>query len=188
VVKLIRARALERRITVLPGAELPFNHGAHGLHLLTVFAAGTAADTINAAIRSLDRRADQPLLLEDRAHRDIDLSTNLPDAINDLPKNLGCLVILPYPKEKNGRFRTLQSKEAAQRLRELCPDAIEHCPEAEFQKLSSAGAVDASFLWRASRIEFSDSKGVGEIGTKTTADGTPRATWLKLSNPELSAI
>lgn len=184
----IRARALERGITVLPGAELSFNQGAHGLHLISVFPAETSVDTINAAIRSLDRMPGWPLLLDDRTHRDIDLRTDLPDAVDGLRRDLGCLVILPHPGQKNGLFQTLQPKEAAQRLRELRPDAVEHFPENEVQRLSSTGIVDFSFLSRLSKVEFSDPKSLDEIGTKTTIGGVPRTTWLKLSDRGLSAI
>ncbi len=184
----IRDLARERGITVLPGAELSLNYGKSGLHILFIFPGEAEPKHINTAIQALHRNPSQPLLRSDRTHEDIDLRTNLLDAVSDLRRQFACLVIPPHPSEKNGLCRSLQPKEAAQALREMSPDALEHCPKADIERLRSTGDIDADSLDRLAQVEFSDAHAFDEIGAKKRGDGSTRATWLKLSVLDVSAI
>jgi Fe-S cluster assembly ATPase SufC len=184
----IRDRARARGITVLPGAELSFNYGGGGLHILVVFGADAEPAAINSAIGAMDRNPSLPLRRGDRTHRDIDLRESLPEAIEHLRRQLSCLVILPHSDQDNGICRTLQPKQAAQVMKDIRVDAIEHCPDNERRKLLSTGILDSSFFSGVAHVEFSDPKRIGEIGHKQRANSTLRATWLKLSSFDLSAI
>lgn len=185
---LIQSRAAEYGITVFPGAELSLNSGKYGLHLLCVFPQDAEPKAINTAIQSLHRYPGQALLRPDGKHEDIDLRTNLPDAVMELRRQFGCLLILPHPTEKNGVCTSFQPKIAAEIIRDLDPDAIEHCPSTEMERLASTNILSREVLSRLAQVEFSDAHSLDDIGAKTRNDGKPRATWLKLSNLELSAI
>ncbi len=184
----IRDLSKDRGITVLPGAELSFNYGKSGLHVLFVFPQDAEPIHINTAIQALHRNPSQPLLRSDRTHQDIDLRTNLLDAMSDLRRQFACLVIPPHPAEKNGLCYSLQPKEAAQALCEMSPDALEYCPKADIDRLRSTGEIDSDFLERLAQVEFSDAHSFDEIGAKKRGDGSTRATWLKLSVLDVSAI
>ncbi|MEW5977422.1 MAG: TrlF family AAA-like ATPase [Acidobacteriota bacterium] len=185
---LIRDDARTRGITVLPGAELSFNYGGKGLHLLVVFGAQANPAAINSAILGMDQNPSKPLLGNERKHRDIDLREPLSVAIENLRRQLPCIVIPPHPDQSNGLCKSLQAKQAAQELKDMKVDAIEHCPNAELDRLVSTGVLDSSFLSRVAQVEFTDPKRIEDIGNKRRTDGTLRATWLKLSSVDLSAI
>ncbi len=184
----IRDLAKACDIKVLPGAELSFNYGKSGLHILFIFGEDAEPKRINMAIQGLQRSPSQPLLLQDRKHTDIDLRTNLIDAVAELRRQFPCLVIPPHPSEKNGICRSLQPKDAAQTLQKMRPDALEHCPIADVERLRTTGELDLTFLERLAQVEFSDAHTLAEIGTKKGENDSTRATWLKLSVLDLSAI
>lgn len=181
----IRDLAAMKGISLLPGAELSFSYGK-GFHLIVVFPANVSPGDINAAIRALDQSPGQPLFMEDGAHRDI-TGIYPVEAVQRLQSQFPCLVILPHPSESNGLCK-LQPKDAAEILRAIAPDALEHCPDGEVQRLRSTGVLDVGFFERMAQVEFSDPKHLDEIGTKSLNDGSQRATWLKLSSYDLSAI
>jgi chromosome segregation protein len=184
----IREESRKRGITVFPGAELSFRVGRHGLHILVVFDTDADVEEINRFIHALDRDPATPLFRQDRSHRDIDPEHNVPDAINGLRARFGCLVIAPHPDQENGICRSLQAADAAKLLLDIEVDAIEHCPESEIRKLQSTQVLSARFFENVARVEFSDPKRIEEIGTKSSQDGTRRATFLKLSATDLSAL
>lgn len=184
----IRDEARKFGITLFPGAELSFRTGKYGLHILAVFEENTDIDQVNSFLLSLDRDAATPLFDATGKHRDLDLKGNVADALNSLRQRFGCLLIPPHPDQENGLCKSLQPADAAKLLKEISPDAIEHCPEIQAQRLQSTGVLDGKFLAQLARVEFSDPKRIEEIGTKLTADGIPRSTYLKLSAVHLEAL
>ncbi len=184
----LRSAAREQGVALLPGAEISFKAGKYGLHVLAVFGEDTAPSQVNAALQALDRDPRSPLLEADGRHRDIDPQSAIPDSLRKLRESFGCLLILPHPAEDNGLLRTFQPGDAADFLLDITPDAMDHCPDREVHKLRSTGKVDARFFDQLAWVEFSDPKGIEEIGTKVLADGSPRATYLKLSALDLDAL
>ncbi len=166
-----------------------FRTGKYGLHVLVVFDEGTDINQVNAFLLGLDRDPATPLLRPDGGHRDIDPRDHLIDARKNLCERFGsCLLIPPHPDQKNGLCKFLQPADAACLLKEVPPDALEHCPEAEVQKLQSTGILDPKFLERLAVVEFSDPKSLEDIGTKRQPEGVLRATYLKLSVTNLEAL
>lgn len=179
--------AASKGIVLLPGAELSFNHGKYGLHVLAVFEMGTPPSSINSFILSLDQDPGTPLLNEDRTHRDITCTTNPVDGLTRLREKFDCLLIPPHPNQTNGFCKSLQPKDAAQFLSDLRPDALEHCPAGDLQRMRSTGVLDTALLERLAIVEFSDPKKVEDIGTKESPSG-PRETYLRLSASDLGAL
>lgn len=184
----IRDEARKHGIVLLPGAELSFRMGKHGLHVLAVLDEATDIEQVNSFLLGLDRDPATPLLKPDGTHRDIDSKEHVADALKRLCERFGCLLIPPHPDQANGICKSLQPADAAKLLKEMCPDALEHCPEGEVRRLQSTGTLDRKFFQRLSLVEFSDPKRLEEIGTKRQADGTLRATYLKLSATNLDAL
>lgn len=184
----IRDGAARHGITILPGCEISFKTGKYGLHVLAVFAADVDPLSINSFLQALDRDAATPLLLADRSHRDIDPRDNIAEALRDLRQRFDCLLIVPHPDQDNGLCKSLQTSDAARLLLEVSPDAIEHCPDSQIQKLRSTGLLPKDFFANFALVEFSDPKRLEQIGTRTTAKGERRATYLKLSSYELGAL
>lgn len=186
--KPIREEAGKRGIVVLPGAEVSFTAGKHGLHVLAVFSADEDPDGVNASLRSLDRNPGSPLFGPDRSHRDIVPKQNVIDALKELRRQYNCLLILPHADQRNGFCKTFSAVDAAGLLAEIRPDAMEHCSESSIHTLRSAGILPDDFFEHMAWVEFSDPKDIAEIGTKTRTDGSRRATYLKLSAMDLDAL
>lgn len=184
----IREEARKYGITIFPGAELSFRAGKHGLHILAVFEENTDVDQVNSFLLGLDRDPATPLFDAAGKHRDTDSKDHIADALNSLRQRFGCLLIPPHPDQENGLCKSFQPSDAAKLLKEMAPDAIEHCPVAETRKLQSTGALDRKFFERLACVEFSDPKRIEEIGTKVRVDRIPRATYLKLSAVHLDAL
>jgi DNA repair ATPase RecN len=184
----IRSEAAKRGITVLPGAEISFKAGKYGLHVLAIFGGDTDPSSINSFLQSLDREAARPLFNANRSHRDIDPKQNVAESLISLRESFRCLLIPPHPDQDNGICKSLKVSDAAKFLADIRPDAIEHCPETEIQRLQSTGIPSKNFFANLSRVEFSDPKRIEQIGTRTQQDGTPRATYLKLSATDLDAL
>jgi len=184
----IREKARERGIWVYPGAELSFEEGKHGLHILAIFPYGTDISGIQNAILSLDRTPSEPLIREDGSHRDIQSKEALGEALKRLRDQLQPILIVAHPGDSSGLFKSYPPKRAAEFLMEVCPEGIEGLGEKDRQRLRSAGLPDEQCR-RLAVVEFSDPRHIEEIGTKQRPDGTPRATWLKLSAPgDLQAL
>ena len=179
------AKAINRGITLLPGAELTFKDG---LHLLAVFPGDIHLKALNAFLQSLDRNPAIPLLDPRGTHRDLDLRTGLIDALKELQTRFNCLLILPHPDRTNGLFQGLTAEAAARLLKEIGPDAVEDCPEKEKKRLQSAGILPENFWNRLASVEFSNPKRIEEIGARYRADGTLCSTYLKLSATRLDAL
>jgi hypothetical protein len=183
----IREQARNYGITLLPGVEISFAVG-RGLHVLAVFDEATDIEQVNSFLLALDRDGAKPLFTSNRKHRDIDPKENVADTLKRLCERFGCLLIFPHPDQPNGLSKSFQPVEAAKLLKEISPDAMEHCPEAEVRKLQSTGVLSSKFFERLSLIEFSDPKCIEEIGTKRRADGKLHATYLKLSAIDVEAL
>ncbi len=54
------AKAINRGITLLPGAEMTLREGKEGLHLLAIFAGDCPLGDLNAFLRSLDKDPASP--------------------------------------------------------------------------------------------------------------------------------
>jgi len=185
----IRDHAAERGIRVLPGAEVSFKTPKYGLHILAIFPDKATAKEVNSFLQALDGDSSKPLLLPDGRHRDIELeNTNEPGALKRLRDRFGGLLIVPHADGSNGLCQSFRTGDAAAFLVEVQPDAIEHCPGPELRKLQDQIQDGASFFENLAKVEFSDPKRIEEIGTKTTQDGKPRATYLKLSATDLDAL
>ena len=181
-------KAAAQGITLLPGVEISFSYGKYGLHVLAIFHSQTDHLGLNSFVQSLDRDPATPLFNSDGSHRDIYPQTNVTEALKSIKDRFNCLFILPHPDQTNGFCKSLQTKEAAEFLLNVQPDAIEHCPEAEIRKLRSTNVLQPGFLDHLAFVEFSDPKRIEDIGTKGISDGTDRATYIKLSAKDLDAL
>ncbi len=182
------AKASNRGITLLPGVEMTFRQYKYGLHILAIFAGDTDLKSLNTFLRSLDKDPTTPLFDNRGAHRDIDPKVNLTSALKDLRSQFNCLLILPHPDQTNGLCKSLTAEVAAKLLMEIGPDAIEHCPDKEKNTLQSTGVLSENFWDQVASVEFSNPKRIEEIGTQYRTNGTPRATYLKLSATNLDAL
>ncbi|HEY8164065.1 MAG TPA: hypothetical protein VIF83_00790 [Gemmatimonadaceae bacterium] len=184
----IREFATLRSIVLFPGAEVSLRVGKLGLHVLAIFPFDTDAEAVNSYLQAQDRDPATPLFDEgNRTHREIDTKGHPVDMLVGLRDRFGCLLIPPHPNQSNGICKTMKAKDAAEFLRGICPDALEHCPESEIKKLVSTGRITPEFFRNLAMVEFSDPRSISEIGTKSS-DGNPRATFLKLSSYDLSAV
>lgn len=185
---LIRDIAGEYGIAILPGAELSFQEGEHGLHVLAIFPGDADPGAINRAIDSLDKNPLDPIRREDRSHRDILPEKSVIEALRRLREQLGCLFIPPHPTGQKGILKTYKAKQAATFLEELRPDAMEYCPREELRKLEPTGVVDGKWLSQLALVEFSDSKSADELVRTRMVEGIQQATYLKLSAFDLPAL
>ncbi len=183
----IRAEAENVGVRILPGAELSFKMGKYGLHILAIFPDDSDVEQVNAFLRALDRDASKPLF-SDGAHRDIDAKVHPADALRDLREKLNCLLIPAHPGGTDGICKSLQPGDAAKLLKDIEPDALEHCSDADVRKLQSTKVLDPRFFEHLALVEFSDPKRIPEIGAKESANGVPRATYLKLSATDIDAL
>ena len=181
----IREVASTYSINVLSGVELSFNYGRNGLHVLAIFEKSASIGEINSFIQSFDRDP-ATALFDGRNHRDITPRDHIIDALKSLRNRFHCLLIPPHPSQNKGALKAFQPKDAADFLRELKPDAVEHCPDNEIARLNSL--LDSDYLGRVSWVEFSDPKSIADIGSKQRNDSIRRATYLKLSATDLDAI
>jgi len=182
------AKASNRGITLLPGVEITFRQYKYGVHLLAIFAGDTDLKSLNTFLQSLDKDPTSPLFDNRGSHRDINLNIGLTAALKDLRSKFNCLLILPHPAQTNGLCKSLTPEVAAKLLIEIGPDAIEYCPDKEKNKLQSTGILTENFWDQVAFVEFSNPKRIEEIGTQYRANGTLRATYLKLSAINLDAL
>lgn len=184
----IRDEARSRGIIVFPGIELSLNTGKCGLHILAIFEEDADLDGINSFILSQDRNPSRALFSQDRTHVDIDPKFPVAEILQSLRGRFKCLLIPAHPDGAKGLMQSMQPGEAAKLLSEVQPDAVEHCPQNVIGQLVSTSLLDSTFFDRLAFVEFSDPHRIEDIGTRTGQDGTPRATYLKLSANDLSAI
>lgn len=178
---LIRAKAQEHNIIIFPGVELCLNYGKYGLHIIAIFPKKTDPEAIERTLHSLDNTPSEPLILEDGKHRKINLKHSAEESISQLRSELGGLIIVAHPNDDNGLFKTLAAEQATKFLKDVRPDAIEGFTDQNINWLISTGKITKSECKRFASVEFSDPKNIGEIGAKKQPNGTPRATYLKLS-------
>ena len=181
------AKAINRGITLLPGAEMTLREGKEGLHLLAIFGGDASLGDVNAFLRSLDKDPVRPLVDNRGVPRDIDLKIGLIDALKDLRNRFNCLLVVPHADQAKG-LKSLTAESAARFLLEIRPDAIEDCPEEEKERLHSTGGLPANFWNRVAFVEFSNPKRIEEMGTQCRTDGTLRSTYVKLSATGIDAL
>ncbi len=181
---LIRDRAAG--ITVLPGAELSIDNVGKGLHLLLVCDPGTSPDRITDAIRHLGKQS-QPLFAGRAQHTDVELRDPLDEAVRTVRKELDCVVVAPHANDKNGLLKEWGAKKTAELVRDGLLDAIDHCEDAR-TTLQGTGILTPEQLDSLACTLSSDPKSLDEVGAKTTSDGRPRLTWIKLSAADTSAL
>lgn len=176
--------AQNEKIIIFPGVELSITYG-NGLHILLVFEFDEDLNGINDYIKSLDKNPQNPLINNDRSHRDIDPQKNIKDILQEVRTKFNCLIIFPHPNDKNGILGSFQPKEAAELLKYA--DAIEYLDESNINKIISTGLLSKSYFDNFAIIENTDPKKIDEIGNKQR-DGETRATYYKLSNISINAI
>jgi DNA repair ATPase RecN len=181
---LIRERAAG--ITVLPGAEMSIDNVGRGLHLLLVCDEDTDPERITEAIRHQGKQS-QALFSGRAEHTDLDLREPLDEAVRVIRKELGCLVVAPHAREKNGILKEWGAEKTAKLVRDGLLDAIDHCEDARMS-LQGTGILTAEQLDSLACTLSGDPKSLEQVGTKTTADGRPRLTWIKLSTADTSAL
>ena len=186
--ELLRDLAEKAGITLLPGAEVSFAYPKHGLHVLAVFKADTDLNSINAFLRGQHKDPTTRLIEDGGRHQQIDASEGPARVLTKLREKFGCLLIPPHPNQDNGLCKSMKAEDAARFLSELKPDAIEHLSANDLQRLKTNNACPLPWLDRVAQVEFSDPKCIEDIGNKILPDGSPRATYLKLSATSLEAI
>ena len=188
--KLIQEEANKNGITVFPGAELSFNVGKHGLHIIGVFPLEADIEAINRTIHSLDKNPASDLVFKDGNFREIDIEKNIGDAFATLRKIFNnTVIIIAHPNDSKGLFKTLGLKRAAKLIHRINPDAIEGLDNKDIDRLRSTGEFEENYLKNLASVEFSDPKNIAEIGSKIRSNGSKRETYLKLSKmDDLNAI
>lgn len=186
----IRDLASEKGITVLPGVELDIpNEGKYGLHIVAIFPSDTDVDVIERALVGIDKDPSTSLVDGDGLSRGLRLRDQLVRCLLDLREEHGCLLVVPHPESHDkGLMNTYRAGVAAQFLVDLQPDAIEHLSDGAEGRLRDTGILTDSFFSDVALVEFSDAHGLEEIGRKELADGTRRATYIKLSATSLDAL
>ena len=181
---LIRERAAG--ITVLPGAEMSIDNVGKGLHLLLVCDEDTDPARITEAIRHQGKQS-QALFSGRAEHTDLDLREPLDEAVRTIRKELGCLVIAPHARNRNGILKEWGPKKTAELVRDGLLDAIDNCEDAR-TSLQGTGILTTEQLDSLACTRSGDPKSLEQVGTKTTADDQPRFTWIKLSAVDTSAL
>lgn len=182
---LIRRASAQVGVLLLPGVELSLKIGK-GLHVLAIFYEGTDPREINECLRALDVKPGRALF-DGRKHDEIDLREHLHQVLSGLRDRFGCLLVPAHVSGDKGLLTALGAKAAAECIREVAVDALEHAGRAR-EQLASTGALTVEQLDTLALVEFSDPKKLNDIGGKTLPDGAPRGTWLKLSAVDLDAL
>lgn len=182
----IQQRATQVGISVLPGAELSIGSIGNGLHLLLICDEHTNPDAITAAIRHQDERS-QPLFSGRAEHRPLELRGRLDAALRAIIGDLGCVVVAPHADAKNGILKEWGPQKTAEFVKAGLLDAIDQCEEAR-RSLQGTGLLTNDQLAAVACTLSSDPKQLDDVGAKTTSDGRPRLTWIKLSALNTSAL
>lgn len=177
----IRDEASRQGIVVFPGAELDFQEGKYGLHIVVVFPPDIDIQRINTAIQALDKNAGNPLFDEDGCHRSIEPRESTEKLLSDVRRQFEAILIVPHPNNDKGLFTTFDAERAAGFLSGIHPDAIENLNKKDKNRLISTGILKKDYFQRLASVEFSDPKGIEEIGSKIRSDNRKRTTYLKLS-------
>lgn len=173
-------------VTVMPGAELSIHDVGRGLHLLLICDPNTDPAQINKVIRHQSQRS-QPLFVGREQHIDLELRETLTKALRAIRKELGCVIVAPHAHAKNGILREWGPEKTAELVRDGLLDAIDHCEDAK-KSLQGTGVLSSEQLESLACTLSGDPKKLEEIGAKTTPDGRPRLTWIKLSTVDASAL
>ncbi|MHB0875042.1 MAG: TrlF family AAA-like ATPase [Anaerolineae bacterium] len=175
----IRDQARMEGIVVYPGAELSYASGRHGFHLLAVFPLTATPEEIRNGVQALHRTPSETLAYHRQPHLDI-----VGDPLSSrtrLCDGGDAVVIAAHPHEDNGLLKTFALQIAADHARSIPLDALEDLDERDRARFVSTGLFTPEQARQLASVEFSDPKRIEEIGNKARPDGTPRATYLKLS-------
>lgn len=187
--KPLRDRAAERGITLLPGVEVSMNAGKRGLHVLAIFEDSVSSREVHDVLGALRRDPTRPLINDEKGGVDIDLDDHVVTCLTKLRDRLPCLLIAAHPEQSSGLLKSFQPKEVAKIIGEVAFDAIEHCSARGREQIRSTEDAPTSVLQRLAFVEFSDPKGIDEVGRKVTrSSGEPRATYMKLSATDIPAL
>ena len=187
--ELIKKKAEENGIIILPGIELdiaPGIGGKYGLHVLFIFDRDEDVEKINRLIYSFDKDPQNDLVKND-GHRSLRSRHDLEELISEIKNKFNCITIFPHPEDDKGIFKSFKTEQAASYLKNIKPDAIEWFRDSTRRRLLATGIITEKDLDRIAQIESSDPKSLEEIGNKTR-DGKKRATYLKLSDYSIDAI
>ncbi len=182
---LIRRAAADAGVLVLPGAELSLKVGK-GLHVLAIFYAETDPREINESLRAVDRKPGR-VLFDGRKHDEIDLREHLHQVLSGLRDRFGCLLVPAHVNSDKGLLTALGAKAAAECIRDVGVDGLEHAGRVR-EQLASTGVLTGEQLDTLALVEFSDPRELDDIGGKSLPDGTFRGTWLKLSAVDVDAL
>jgi predicted ATPase len=186
--QLLHDLAKEQGIILLPGAEVSFAYPKYGLHVLAIFRAEEDLNSINDFLRAQHNDPSTHLLQNDGNHHDLPPKEIPVQILKKLRERFKCILIPPHPDQDNGFLKSMRVEDAAGFLDELRPDAVEHMKPKDLERLKTNNAHPLPWLDRLAQVEFSDPKSVEDIGRKNKADGTARATYLKLSAIDLDAL
>ncbi len=181
----LQNKAKMKGLYLFPGVEMSVNYGK-GLHILIIFEYLQDINGINDFIKSLDQNPHDPLLDNNRRHRDISLQNDLKITLKEIKSKFNCIIIYPHPSDKNGLINACQPKEAALLL--TYADAIEFIGDNELRRIEDTNLLKKDFFKHLAVIEGTDPKSFDEIGDKTRNNGRPRTTYLKLSSVSINAI
>ena len=179
----IRREAEKKGIIVFPGAELDFEHGKYGIHIIVLFNPTSIDLTqINTRIHALTKNSGIALNKADGKHNSIVPIDNVEDLLLNLRRECGAIIIIAHPNDSKGLFTSLEPKLSAKFIKTVRPDAIEYFEESYADRLSSTHEINKDELIQIPRLDFSDAHSIDEIGTKQNTDGKIRSTYLKLSD------
>lgn len=184
---LLRDQAAMEGIVLLPGAELSIEMGSNHVHVLLIAEKGTTPEQINTALQALHSKPTP--LADGRNHNDIVLKESHRGMAQMLRDHLSnCLLVPAHPTNKGqGFMKAFRPGKALEFLQDIDADALEWMHPNQRTRLCGPDPEVANwFLERT--VDFGDPEELAEIGTKERQDGTPRATWLRLSERSVSAV
>ena len=179
----IRDTALREGIYVYPGVELSFGGstgGKGGVHVLSIFPFDADVDRVNRLIDKL-HNSGESLVNSDGSHNEIIAEKGLIECLQWLRRETDGILIFAHPNDSKGLFKSFKPEKAAKVLAAVQPEAIENLDDKERERLRSTKAIRDEVLARIAGVRASDNHSIEEIGTKQLHNGTPRATYLKLS-------
>jgi DNA repair ATPase RecN len=179
----IRERTAD--VTVLPGAEMSVDVG-EGVHLLLVCDEDTDPEWITDVIRHQGKDSWH-LFSGRKPHAELELRESLEKTLQAMRKELGCVVIAAHAEDDKGLLKMYGAEKTARLIRDGLLDALDHCEGAR-TRLQGTGILTPEQLDSLACTLSSDPRSLEEVGAKTTADGRPRLTWVKLSAVDTSAL
>lgn len=168
---LIREEAEKSNIVVFPGAELDFEHGKHGIHIIALFNPDSIElSQINTRIHTLTKKSGVSLTHTEGKHNSIEPSKTIEELLLEIRKDCNAIIIVAHPNDSKGLFTSLESKLAAKFIKTVKPDAIEYFENGHIDRLASTHEISKEELIQIPCLDFSDAHNIDEIGTKQHPD------------------